>query len=639
MSTPASSSPLSSSCALTFSRLFCSPLRRLAPVATCFIAPFILLLTPILLSLGFGFIVFGLGRAGLIVTYRGGNEEPEILSNDDGRTALQRTHSNPLGFYRSGSSNGQQNGHDRQGGPRRQASYSYHSANPFPSDATGHAKGGGNGGSSWRKMASAARPLVPIKQGTLRELTQVVTGHGGHIVKQVSSLVGQQVTKATREVSGEVEQHLHALQRELQSWAGANPNLKPYCRGHIGWLLRLEAKEIEARNAVEQQALNAASIGSGDGHGSPPVLTNLIDGVGHSVISAGVNGSPGGSGDRLSTQPSKPRGMRRVGSAGKDLCRQRPELDLSLIFEDMYETLPPQSAGSLTAESLDALPLPEGTRWEDLGFLLVPGLLTKWYPLYMKQLRADMKRMGLHVTFSRIDTDQPVRVNAARLRHEILEMAQSGRRVVLMGHSKGAVDCAAAVSLFPELVEFVAGLVSLQGPHGGSAIAHDLANTELQKTIVLGALEKLLRGCKHAILDLSFESRQEFLRQHSYPLHRIPTLCVATCTNRQSSLLTPLIEYITLRYGEVCDGLVCQGDAVLPNSARVVIDDMDHFGPAWGTFPATDRYDPTRLWLSCVSLALRFGAPRSPSTAPSTTPNLNGRKESSRPGSRQSQSS
>ena len=127
----------------------------------------------------------------------------------------------------------------------------------------------------------------------------------------------------------------------------------------------------------------------------------------------------------------------------------------------------------------------------------------------------------------------------------------------------------------------------------------------------MGALEKLLRGCKHAILDLSFESRQEFLRQHSYPLHRIPTLCVATCTNRQSSLLTPLIEYITLRYGEVCDGLVCQGDAVLPNSARVVIDDMDHFGPAWGTFPATDRYDPTRLWLSCVSLALRFGAPRS----------------------------
>ena len=43
----------------------------------------------------------------------------------------------------------------------------------------------------------------------------------------------------------------------------------------------------------------------------------------------------------------------------------------------------------------------------------------------------------------------------------------------------------------------------------------------------------------------------------------------------------------------------------LPGATRVIIDDMDHFGPAWSSFPATDRYDPARLWLSCVSLVLR----------------------------------
>ena len=48
------------------------------------------------------------------------------------------------------------------------------------------------------------------------------------------------------------------------------------------------------------------------------------------------------------------------------------------------------------------------------------------YPLYMKHLRADLKRIGLRVQFSRVDTDQPVRINAARLRHEILEIAQVG---------------------------------------------------------------------------------------------------------------------------------------------------------------------------------------------------------------------
>ena len=194
--------------------------------------------------------------------------------------------------------------------------------------------------------------------------------------------------------------------------------------------------------------------------------------------------------------------------------RQRPELDLTATFAELMARLPPPHQ-MLTSASLELLPLPAGIEWTELGFLLVPGLLTKWYPLYalrvlppkdalwcpqhhadadplararfgfryMKHLLADMKRLGLRVQFSRINTDQPVRINAARLRHEILEIAQEGRQVVLLGHSKGAVDAAAALSLFPELHEFVAGVVSLQAPHGGSAIAHDLSNTNLQKTV------------------------------------------------------------------------------------------------------------------------------------------------------------
>ena len=41
----------------------------LLPLADVFIAPLILLFTPLLLSLGFGLTAFGLGRAGLIVTW------------------------------------------------------------------------------------------------------------------------------------------------------------------------------------------------------------------------------------------------------------------------------------------------------------------------------------------------------------------------------------------------------------------------------------------------------------------------------------------------------------------------------------------------------------------------------------------
>lgn len=58
------------------------------------------------------------------------------------------------------------------------------------------------------------------------------------MLQQLSSLVSQNVGRVTRDLATEVEQQLRALQRELQSWAGVNPNLKPYAEGQIGWLLK-----------------------------------------------------------------------------------------------------------------------------------------------------------------------------------------------------------------------------------------------------------------------------------------------------------------------------------------------------------------------------------------------------------------
>jgi triacylglycerol lipase len=542
-----------------------------APVLTLFLAPLILLLTPIFLSFGFGLTLFGLGRAGLIVTL--GGDAPSAPPSAPG-DALEGTPATPqIGTRthpRTGSGSGTvASSGTGDGGANR-------NVHGFASPALASTEAP----TATELAGGAACDGVLVRHGSLTELNQLATKRGGHLVKQVSALVCRSVVKATREVSGEVEQNLSALQSELRSWAGKNPNLKPYCQGQIGWMLRAEARQLEARR-TEALQIDLAEEGAATSPPRTPV------------------GSPTSERSRRASSPTIAWSP-----------RQRPELDLSAAFTELLESMPPQSV-PLTRETLASVPLPEGTHWGGLSFLLVPGLLTKWYPLYMKQLRSDLKRLGLHASFSRVDTDQPVRINAARLRHEILELALSGRRIVLLGHSKGAVDAAAALSLFPELIDSVAGLVSLQGPHGGSAIAHDLSNTHVQRDFILGALERLLRGCRHAVLDLSFEARQDFLRQHEYPLHRVPTLCVASCDRRSSiSMLTPLIEYVAIRYGEMSDGLVCQGDAIIPNCVRVIIDDMDHCGPAWGSFPATDRYDPTRLWLACVSLTLRSGAAR-----------------------------
>lgn len=51
----------------------------------------------------------------------------------------------------------------------------------------------------------------------------------------------------------------------------------------------------------------------------------------------------------------------------------------------------------------------------------------------------------------------------------------SGKRVMLLGHSKGGVDAAAALSLYwPDLKDKVAGLALVQSPYGGTPIASDV---------------------------------------------------------------------------------------------------------------------------------------------------------------------
>ena len=51
----------------------------------------------------------------------------------------------------------------------------------------------------------------------------------------------------------------------------------------------------------------------------------------------------------------------------------------------------------------------------------------------------------------------------------------SRKRVLFLGHSKGGVDAAAALSLYwPQLKDKVAGLALAQSPYGGSPVASDI---------------------------------------------------------------------------------------------------------------------------------------------------------------------
>lgn len=69
-----------------------------------------------------------------------------------------------------------------------------------------------------------------------------------------------------------------------------------------------------------------------------------------------------------------------------------------------------------------------------------------------------------------------VEKNAREIKDHIEELYKStGRQVVLLGHSKGGVDAAAACSMFwPQLKDKVVGVILVQSPYGGSPIASDI---------------------------------------------------------------------------------------------------------------------------------------------------------------------
>jgi pimeloyl-ACP methyl ester carboxylesterase len=71
----------------------------------------------------------------------------------------------------------------------------------------------------------------------------------------------------------------------------------------------------------------------------------------------------------------------------------------------------------------------------------------------------------------------------ASVEHNAMELKQyieeiywgSGKPVMLLGHSKGGIDAAAALSLYwSDLKDKVAGLALVQSPYGGTPIASDI---------------------------------------------------------------------------------------------------------------------------------------------------------------------
>ncbi|KAL2494312.1 alpha/beta-hydrolase superfamily protein [Forsythia ovata] len=96
----------------------------------------------------------------------------------------------------------------------------------------------------------------------------------------------------------------------------------------------------------------------------------------------------------------------------------------------------------------------------------------------------------------------------------------SGKRVLLLWHSKVGVDSAAALSMYwNELKDKVASLALAQSPYGGSPIAsHILREGQFGDYVNIRKLMeilicKVIKGDMQALEDLTYERQKEFLEK------------------------------------------------------------------------------------------------------------------------------
>lgn len=272
-------------------------------------------------------------------------------------------------------------------------------------------------------------------------------------------------------------------------------------------------------------------------------------------------------------------------------------------------------------------------------YLLIPGLFSNHGPLYFVGTKRFFSKMGLACHIAKIHSEASVEHNAWELKQYIEELYWgSGKRVMLLGHSKGGVDAAAALSIYSsDLKNKVAGLALVQSPYAGTPIASDIlregqiADKETRRIMEL-LICKIIKGDIRALEDLTYDKRREFISKHQLP-EEIPLISfhseasiapgvLATMTHiahaelpwiplpkfgseesddfqagHQVPVVIPVSAamavcalHLQLRYGEKSDGLVTCRDAEVPGSVVVRPDrKLDH---AWMVYSSRKK-DPS----------------------------------------------
>ena len=196
-------------------------------------------------------------------------------------------------------------------------------------------------------------------------------------------------------------------------------------------------------------------------------------------------------------------------------------------------------------------------------------------------LANHISKFGHEFTFLEVEALSSSRRNASLIREAVMAMPdpEKGKRIVLLGYSKGIPDILEAVTTYKDLQKRVTAVVSLAGTVGGSPLANDTAQSMLNLFTYFPDAECDL-GDEGALESLKPEVRERWLANHSLP----SSICYYSLitypdTKQISSILRPSFNKLS-QVDSRNDSQMIFYDQLIPGSVLLGFVNADHWAIA-----------------------------------------------------------
>ena len=204
--------------------------------------------------------------------------------------------------------------------------------------------------------------------------------------------------------------------------------------------------------------------------------------------------------------------------------------------------------------------------------------------------RDHIRQFGYDLIIANVDALSSTTTNARQIRDAImaLEMKDTGPNLVLIGYSKGAPDILEAIVSYPEIRERIAAVVSAAGAVGGSPLANDATQSQLDLLKHWPDAE-CTSGDGGAVESLRPVTRKTWLAENPLP-GDFPYYSLVTYPNpeRISSILESSYNKLS-RVDARNDSQLLFYDQVIPGSTLIAYINADH----WALSVPVARTHPT----------------------------------------------